>query len=53
MADVISLLPSALIVTAGTSKTMPYTDAIDVSAYKSIDLQIDIPGNVPKGAALS
>ncbi len=28
---------------------MPYTDAIDVSAYKSIDLQIDIPGNVPKG----
>jgi hypothetical protein len=52
MADVLAILPNAVLVANATSKLMPYTEAIDVSAYKSIDCQIDIQGNAPKGVTI-
>ena len=47
MADTLSILANALLVPSGTTKTQPYTDALDAAAYKSIECQIDIPGNAP------
>ncbi len=43
----ISLIPTAQYVASSTTKTQTYDEAIDVSAYKSVDFQIDIPGNAP------
>ncbi len=52
MADVISLIPTAAYVAAMTTRLMPAEQAIDVSAYKSIDFQIDVPGNPPTSVTI-
>lgn len=52
MADVISLIPTAVYVASMTTRLMPADQAIDVSAYKSIDFQIDVPGNAPSSVTI-
>lgn len=47
MADIVSLTGGAVLVTASTTKTMAYDQAIDVSGYDKIDFQIALPGNAP------